>query len=120
MMRILRFCGPAFAAAALGWTYIGWRIWNGTWMGLPFRTSESPFGLILAMLIAGIGFTGSVLRLLPMAGTGAVLMFVFTIVGGFTIGGYYLPAVACFGASIACEALCRRVTRRRPIDPSTH
>jgi len=92
---------------------MGWRIWSGTWMGGPFRTSESPFGLILAMLIAGIGFTGSLLRLLPMAVSGAALMFAFTIVAGFSIGGYYLPAVAWFGASIACEASCRRVTRPR-------
>lgn len=130
--RVLRFAGPLLAIASLAWClFIGRHLWitplhvhvtqfagsvDGKFVERGYDTTKrfsdtsmnGPLPLIIPVLLAAMACTGSLLRLIGLAGGGTLLLFGFSIISGFSIGGYYLPPVVGFALAIACELRLQR------------
>jgi hypothetical protein len=106
-MRWHRRIAPILSTLCLTWCIaIGFVIWfapmryAGTENGVPVvidRTFSEVSGngalpLVIAVFIAGFGAWGAWSGRRLVLASSAFLLVVFTIIGGFSIGGAYLPA----------------------------
>lgn len=131
--RILRFLALSIVLASVAWTvWVGVRIWTtpvryqvagatvpGEFIGddgrryvnRPFDevSSAGPVPLLVPIGVTAAALAGAVAGSTPFLGFSAFLLFVLSFIGGFSIGGAYMPAALALGLATVLQYLQRRL-----------